>query len=325
MIVDNPIYERQNLINDLTIPHAATVVGCGGTGFWVVIFLAMSGVEELILVDNDIVEVSNLNRLPIRKNTIGMTKIGAVGDFIARIRDNIRIEFHAERIVAPEDCTLLRGAVFCCTDNLTSQQLICAYCKKNALKYQRVGYDGTVLNVSKTFPLSFEEKETTTGYTQTPSWVIPAVLAAAFGVSSRMYKEICLMDDIGKLNIYQSSFIPEKVIDDKEDAIRETVEEEIRDNICEYIPDDYGYCGECDRVDPEDGWGHCEDCNRVALSDVDVEREDAVNSILSEIASGHTKDPSVLEVLQRGGYIKRKEEGSCEQKKTPAKRKKTQR
>ena len=45
------IYQRQNLIPDLRVPNIASVVGCGGTGFWTAILLAMSGVEELILVD----------------------------------------------------------------------------------------------------------------------------------------------------------------------------------------------------------------------------------------------------------------------------------
>ena len=60
---EQAIYERQNLIKDLKIPETASVVGLGGTGFWTALLLAMSGVEELVLIDSDIVEVSNLNRL----------------------------------------------------------------------------------------------------------------------------------------------------------------------------------------------------------------------------------------------------------------------
>ena len=211
---EQAIYERQNLIGDLDIPEVASVVGCGGTGFWTALFLAMSGVEELILVDSDIVEVSNLNRLLLEESQVGKKKSGALKDLILSIRKEMRIEIQDMRIEKPIDCQILRGEVFCCTDNLQSQQVICAFCRKNSLPYQRTGYDGTILNVSKTFPLSFKEAGRQGGYTVTPSWVIPAVFAAAAGVASRTYKELCLMDDLGKVHIQHSSHICQKILDD---------------------------------------------------------------------------------------------------------------
>ena len=77
-MLQEALYERQNLIRDLKIPEVSTVVGLGGTGFWTAVFLAMSGVEELILIDSDIVEVSNLNRLPLKEGFVGKKKIAAV-------------------------------------------------------------------------------------------------------------------------------------------------------------------------------------------------------------------------------------------------------
>jgi molybdopterin/thiamine biosynthesis adenylyltransferase len=139
---EQAIYERQNLIEDLEIPEVATVVGCGGTGFWTAVFLAMSGVEELILIDPDIVEVSNLNRLLLGESYVGKKKTEALKNLILSIRGQVRIEIQDMRIEKPLDCQVLRGTVFCCTDNLKSQQIICAYCKKNELSYQRIGYDG---------------------------------------------------------------------------------------------------------------------------------------------------------------------------------------
>ena len=252
---EQAIYERQNLIKDLKIPKVASVVGVGGTGFWTGLLLAMSGVEELILIDSDIIEVSNLNRLPIEEAYVGKKKSEALKDMILKLRKHLRLEIHDTRIEKPIDCQVLRGEVYCCTDNLKSQQIICAYCKKNDLAYQRIGYDGTTLNVSKTFPLSFKE-ETRDGYTVTPSWVIPAVFAASAGVASRIYKELCLMDDLGKLHIQKCSHICPKILDDA----REEGEENILDNIYDHIPDDYGYCSDCERVNPDDGYGYCQDC-----------------------------------------------------------------
>jgi molybdopterin/thiamine biosynthesis adenylyltransferase len=315
------IYERQNLIEGLEIPEVASVVGCGGTGFWTALFLAMSGVEELILVDSDIVEVSNLNRLLLEENYVGKKKTEALKGLILGVRKQTRIEIHDMRIEKPLDCQVLRGEVFCCTDNLKSQQIICAYCKKNCLAYQRIGYDGTILNVSKTFPLSFKDSGSQEGYTVTPSWVIPAVFAAAAGVSSRIYKELCLMDDLGKLHIQKSSYICKKILDDAKKEEREYIEENINDFIpdsygycedCDRInPDDsdYGYCPDCKRVDPEDGWGRCDDCEeRFSEDDIEKIKEKARNEeydrIIEQFETGAIGDPKLIIALKKWGEWK---------------------
>lgn len=317
---EQAIYERQNLIEDLEIPEVASVVGCGGTGFWTALFLAMSGVKELILVDSDIVEVSNLNRLLLEENYVGKKKAEALKSLILSVRKQTRIEIQDMRIEKSLDCQILRGEVFCCTDNLKSQQIICAYCKKNSLVYQRIGYDGTILNVSKTFPLSFKEAEQQ-GYTVTPSWVVPAVFAAAAGVSSRIYKELCLMDDLGKLHIQKSSYICQKILDDAREEEREHIEE----NIHEYIPDsyglcedcdrinpddsDYGYCPDCERVNPEDGWARCSECEEHYTEDkIEEIKEKAkleeYDRIIEQFETGALSDPKLIAALKKWGEWK---------------------
>jgi len=265
------IYSRQELIDQLDIPEIATVIGCGGTGFWTAVFLAMSGVEELVLIDRDIIEISNLNRLLLEERHVGKKKIEVLKEILSGIRKSTRIEIHDMRIEKHSDCQVLRGKVFCCTDNLKSQQLICAYCKKNDLIYQRIGYDGTILNVSRAFPLSFKEVEGQQGYTFTPSWVVPAAIASAAGVASVMYKRLSLMEDLGKLHIQHSSFVPEKILDEA----KQEREDYITDHIDDYLPSGYGYCDDCNhcddcnRVDPED---HCSDCDK-EYTQGDLERK----------------------------------------------------
>ena len=300
------IYERQRLIEGLEIPEVASVVGCGGTGFWTALLLAMSGVKELILLDSDIVEVSNLNRLLLQESSVGKKKAEALKELISGIRKEIRIEIQDMRIEKPIDCQILRGDIFCCTDSLKSQQIICAYCKKNELSYQRIGYDGTILNVSKTFPLSLKDADEERGYTVTPSWVIPAVFAAAAGVSSRAYKELCLMDDIGKLHIQHSSHICRKILDDA----RLEGEDNILDNIEDHMPDGYGYCEDCNRIDPDGSdYGYCPDCEE-HYSDDDIEdiKEKAKNEeydrIIGETEAGEITDPKLLEAIRKWAKAK---------------------
>jgi len=306
---EQAIYERQRLIEGLDIPQTASVVGCGGTGFWTALLLAMSGVEELILIDTDMVEVSNLNRLLLEESAVGKKKAEALKSLILSIRKQIRIEIQDMRIEKPVDCQILRGDIFCCTDNLKSQQIICAFCKKNDLNYQRIGYDGTILNVSKTFPLSLKGIEQESGYTVTPSWVIPAVLAAAAGVASRTYNELCLMDDLGRLHIQHSSHICRKILDDA----RAEGEENILDNINEHIPEDYGYCGDCNRVDPDGGdYGYCPDCeeryNEDEIEDIKKEaRKEEFDQLIKQIETNEIKDTGLdiaLKKLQKTKGVK---------------------
>jgi hypothetical protein len=299
-MIQETIYDRQNRISELDIPKVASVVGCGGTGFWTAVFLAMSGVEELILVDPDSIELSNLNRLPLEEGRAGEKKTLVTRDFINGIRKTVRIETHECGIAKPEDCTMLRGVIFCCTDSLNSQQLICAYCNKNNLKYQRIGYDGTILNVSKAFPLSFEDTNNQRGYTITPSWVVPAVLAASAGVASILYKELCLMDDIGKIHVQGCSYVCRKILDDA----MEEGKEEILDNIHDYIPDDYGNCSDCNRIDPDDsGYGYCEDCDQKysedEIEDIKQEAEETgFNNAIAQIESGNIEDSALRNALK---------------------------
>jgi hypothetical protein len=305
-MLQEAIYERQRLIEGLEIPEVASVVGCGGTGFWTALLLAMSGVKELILLDSDIIEVSNLNRLLLQESSVGKKKAEALKELISGIRKEIRIEIQDMRIEKPIDCQILRGDIFCCTDNLKSQQIICAYCKKNELAYQRIGYDGTILNVSKTFPLSLKDADDERGYTVTPSWVIPAVFAAAAGVASRTYKELCLMDDLGKLHIQHSSHICRKILDDA----RLEGEDNILDNIEDHMPDGYGYCEDCNRIDPDGSdYGYCPDCEE-HYSDDDIEdiKEKAKNEeydrIIGEIEAGEITDPKLLEAIRKWAKAK---------------------
>jgi len=251
MQLASEIYSRQNKI-DLSIPETASVVGCGGTGFWTAVFLAMSGVQNIILVDDDVLEASNRNRLPIRRHEVGMRKVESLYNYLTNLRSDIRVERHFQKIVTDEDLTLLRGSIFCCTDNLKSQQKICAYAKANNQPYQRIGYDGTVLNVSKGFPLSFEEEaEDAGGYSVTPSWVVPAAVAAGLGVFSRMKSELCLMDDLGKVGIEGSTHVCGQI----KEALREEGKEDGRQQVFD-SPGDYslGDCNGCDR-------GDCDNCD----------------------------------------------------------------
>lgn len=61
MVLEDINNRQKGLIGDFS-EHSAIVVGLGGIGNWVALDLALVGMGTLILFDDDIVEVSNLNR-----------------------------------------------------------------------------------------------------------------------------------------------------------------------------------------------------------------------------------------------------------------------
>lgn len=68
------------------------VFGVGGVGSFVVEALARSGVGKLIIIDADVVAVSNINRqLPATLDTIGMPKVEAMKQRIASINDECEV------------------------------------------------------------------------------------------------------------------------------------------------------------------------------------------------------------------------------------------
>lgn len=107
-----------NLLRQLTIG----VVGCSGTGSFVVEMLARLGVQKLVLVDPDRVEYRNLNRI------IGTTaadaatrrsKVEVLGEHVARMGLDTRVETVPRALASVEAVRALAGCdvVFGCMDS----------------------------------------------------------------------------------------------------------------------------------------------------------------------------------------------------------------
>lgn len=76
-------FERQRSPNPSYYSNNVFILGAGGFGTWCAITLCMSGVvEALWIMDDDVVEKSNLNRLPYTNDFIGMKKVEAIKKFI---------------------------------------------------------------------------------------------------------------------------------------------------------------------------------------------------------------------------------------------------
>ena len=111
------------------------VFGVGGVGGFVVEALARSGVEEITIVDNDTVNVTNINRQIIALNsTIGMKKVEVAKMRIADINPNVTVHSF-DTFVTKENASNFNfnsfDYVVDCIDNVSAKLRIIELAKEN--------------------------------------------------------------------------------------------------------------------------------------------------------------------------------------------------
>src|SRR3989344_6084298 len=114
--------EGQKLLQDKKV----AIVGVGALGTVAAELLARAGVGNLILVDRDMVEESNLQRQTLfDEKDIGKNKAAAAEQRIKKINSDIKVEFHSIHL-NPQNIDVLQSAdlILDCTDNLQTRFLI---------------------------------------------------------------------------------------------------------------------------------------------------------------------------------------------------------
>lgn len=109
------------------------IVGLGGTGSIMIEQLAHLGVRNLCLIDPDVVEASNLNRLiGAGPGDVGRPKVEVARAHGLRIAPSARIDTHRESVLMADGALRLLDTdfVFACTDSQGSRSVL------NQLAYQ---------------------------------------------------------------------------------------------------------------------------------------------------------------------------------------------
>lgn len=84
------------------------ILGCGGLGSWAAAAAACLGLGRLILVDDDRVDLSNLNRqILFPRSSVGRLKVETLGAWLSGFDPDVRVTAHARRIGGPEDVAAL--------------------------------------------------------------------------------------------------------------------------------------------------------------------------------------------------------------------------
>ena len=135
-------------------------IGAGGLGSSVLLYLAAAGIGRIGIVDNDLVEKSNLQRQIIHEtNTIGNLKIDSARERIKRLNPNSELVTFNERINSDNILEIIKDFdVICdCTDNFGTRYLIndaCLISHKPYIFGSVQGFEGqlSVFNLNKNSP-----------------------------------------------------------------------------------------------------------------------------------------------------------------------------
>ena len=103
------------------------IVGLGGTGSIVTEQLTHLGITNFVLVDADVIEHSNLNRVVgASSRDVGRPKVDVAADLIRRIQPHANVEAVQASVLRNSTLTHLQAvdAIFCCTDSHGSRYVL---------------------------------------------------------------------------------------------------------------------------------------------------------------------------------------------------------
>ena len=133
-------YSRQIILNEVgpegqrKLKKASVlIIGIGGLGSSVIQYLNAAGVGKIGIVDYDKVELSNLNRQLIYKNSdIGKSKVDVAKNYISELNSSTKIEIFEMRIDEKNLPDIIGDydIIADCTDNLETRLSINDVCTK---------------------------------------------------------------------------------------------------------------------------------------------------------------------------------------------------
>lgn len=150
-------YSRHILLDDIGIEGQdrllaghALVIGAGGLGSPVALYLGSAGVGRITLVDPDTVDLTNLQRqIAHSQDRIGQPKVASAATAIHALNPGSRVDTLAQRA----DAALLdrwvaqADVVLDCSDNFATRQLVNAACvrhRRPLVSGAAIGFDGQV-------------------------------------------------------------------------------------------------------------------------------------------------------------------------------------
>lgn len=104
---------RRNATSRPLLPGTVLVVGMGALGCPAALTLAEAGVSRMVLIDDDVVETTNLQRQRLfERSDLGTPKVEAAENALRRRFPDVDIDIHRERLVPANAARLMADADF---------------------------------------------------------------------------------------------------------------------------------------------------------------------------------------------------------------------
>jgi molybdopterin-synthase adenylyltransferase len=162
MLTDDELerYARHIVLREVGGPGQAAlgrarvlVIGAGGLGAPVLLYLAAAGVGMLGVVDDDVVTLSNLQRQVIHATPdIGVPKVDSAAATIHRLNPHVAVEQHQIRLTAQNALELIGryDIVADGSDNFATRYLVsdaCYFARKPLVTAALGTFDGTLTTI----------------------------------------------------------------------------------------------------------------------------------------------------------------------------------
>lgn len=164
------------------------IIGCGGVGFWLGIILAMQGYNNFTLFDGQILEPSNMNRIPVPPQWIGFKKVTALRKIIKQLRPETNIVNFPNHIT--EDNLDILGKmmtdngmafiIWDCTDDARIQRKVYDWSKTRNIQYRKIGYEGFTAGSYKNYDV-WTSPDYQPGYRTSNACAASSAFAAVMG------------------------------------------------------------------------------------------------------------------------------------------------
>ena len=135
-------YSRQILLPEIDIngqsllaESTVVIIGIGGLGSPISMYLAAAGVGNLVLVDHDVVELSNLQRQIVHSTQdLGKNKVVSAKDRLLALNPNVKVKIIPKMLEKTDFNKLFSSvdAVVDATDNFESRFEINRQCVKHS-------------------------------------------------------------------------------------------------------------------------------------------------------------------------------------------------
>ena len=148
-------YARHILLNDVggegqarLMQSKVLVIGAGGLGSPVILYLAAAGIGTIGVVDDDVVDLSNLQRQIVHTtDTVGIAKVESARQTIKAINPEVNLVSHQHRITADNALELISSydLVADGSDNFATRFLVndaCYFAKKPLVSAAILRFDG---------------------------------------------------------------------------------------------------------------------------------------------------------------------------------------